>query len=97
MHHERWIFFLKDPRISLKAKGLMAVMDSLPEDCNHYLSTLMAICHARFDSKEAIKNALSELEQYGYIKTLELPGNRKSARKNHDYLWEIVENFKMEV
>ena len=92
MHHKRCLFFLKDPRLSLKAKGLLAGMDSLPKDCDHYLSTLMAIYHNRYDTDEAIRNALSELEEFGYVKTVELPGNRESAGKSHDYLWEIVEN-----
>lgn len=54
---------LKDRGISLKAKGLLSVILSLPEDWNYTTRGLAAICKEGVDS---IGAALRELESAGY-------------------------------
>lgn len=55
---------LKDRAISLKAKGLLSVILSLPEDWNYTTRGLAAICKEGVDS---IGAALRELESAGYL------------------------------
>ena len=53
-----------DANLSLKAKGLLSMMLSLPEDWNYTTRGLAAICKEGVD---AIGGALRELETAGYI------------------------------
>lgn len=55
---------LKDKGISLKAKGLLSVILSLPEDWNYTTRGLAAICKEGVDS---IGTALRKLESAGYL------------------------------
>ena len=55
---------LTDRGISLKAKGLLSVILSLPEDWNYTTRGLAAICKEGVDS---IGAALRELESAGYL------------------------------
>lgn len=55
---------LRNPRLSLKAKGLMTVMLSLPNDTWELsIAGLAELCK---DGKGAISSALKELEEEGY-------------------------------
>ena len=55
---------LKDRALTLKSKGLLSMMLSLPEDWNYTTRGLAAICREGVDS---IGTALKELERAGYI------------------------------
>lgn len=55
---------LRDKSLSLKAKGLLSQMLSLPEDWDYTLSGLSCINR---ESKDAIRTAVVELEKAGYI------------------------------
>ena len=55
---------LKNRTLTLKAKGLLSVMLSLPEEWNYTTRGLAAICREGVDS---IGAALRELEDAGYI------------------------------
>ena len=55
---------LKDTALSLKAKGLLSMMLSLPDEWNYTTRGLAAICKEGVD---AIGGALRELESAGYI------------------------------
>lgn len=55
---------LKNKGLSLKAKGLLSLILSLPDDWNYTTRGLAAICKEGVDS---ISGALKELEQAGYI------------------------------
>ena len=57
-------YHLRDKRLSLKAKGLLSQMLSLPEDWDY---TLAGLCYINRESKDAIRTAIHELEQAGYI------------------------------
>ena len=55
---------LRDTELSLKAKGLLSMMLSLPEEWNYTTRGLAAICK---EGADCIGSALRELEQAGYI------------------------------
>ena len=58
-------YHLRDKRLSLKAKGLLSQMLSLPEDWDY---TLTGLCYINRESKDAIRTAIRELEEAGYIR-----------------------------
>ena len=62
---------LKDSNLSLKAKGLLSMMLSLPDEWNYTTRGLAAICKEGVD---AIGKALKELELAGYIIRRQLRG-----------------------
>ena len=55
---------LDDPRLSLKAIGLLSKILRLPDDWDYTLEGLAHICK---EGKDAIRSAIVELEQAGYI------------------------------
>ena len=57
--------FLKDKALSLKAKGLLTVMFTLPEEWNYSIKGLCTLCNC---GETQIKNTLNELNFMGYIK-----------------------------
>lgn len=56
-------YHLRDKNLSLKAKGLLSQMLSLPEDWDYTLKGLALINREKID---AIREAVRELEQAGY-------------------------------
>ena len=55
---------LRNPDLTLKAKGLLSIMLSLPENWDYTLKGLSCICRENVD---AIRTAVWELEKAGYI------------------------------
>lgn len=55
---------LRDKNLSLKAKGLLSFMLSLPEDWDYSLKGLVSICK---ENKDAIRSALTELKMNNYL------------------------------
>ncbi len=64
-------FHLKDTGLSLKAKGLLSMFLSFPDDWNYSTRGLAAICKEGVD---AIGNTIKELEKAGYIIRRQLRG-----------------------
>ena len=58
-------YHLRDKELSLKAKGLLSQMLSLPDDWDY---TLAGLSHINRESKDAIRSAVNELEAAGYIR-----------------------------
>ena len=56
---------LRDKNLSLKAKGLLSFMLSLPEDWDYSISGLVSICK---EEETAIKTALKELKNQKYLR-----------------------------
>lgn len=78
---------LKDKRLSLKAKGLLSVMLSLPDTWDYSISGLVAICK---ESETAIKSTLNELKSCGYlVVTKKMPNETESGRI--EYVYDIFE------
>jgi len=64
-------YHLRDKALSLKAKGLLSMMLSMPEEWNFSTRGLAAICK---EGVEAVGNALKELEKAGYMVRRQLRG-----------------------
>lgn len=58
-------YHFKEKSMSLKAKGLLSLMLSLPDDWNYSISGLVALSK---DGKDSVMSALAELEKFGYLK-----------------------------
>ena len=65
-------FHLKDTALSLKAKGLLSMFLSFPDDWNYNTRGLAAICKEGVD---AIGSTIKELEKAGYIVRRKLRGS----------------------
>lgn len=73
--------FLREKRMSLKAKGLLALCLALPDDWNYSINGLCAICK---ESQTSIRSALKELETFGHLKR-----ERKQNEKGQ-FIYEYV-------
>lgn len=58
-------FHFKERKMSLKAKGLLSLMLSLPDDWNYSISGLVTLSK---DGKDSVMSALGELEKFGYLR-----------------------------
>lgn len=74
-------YHLRDKNLSLKAKGLLSFMLSLPEDWDYSLKGLVAICK---ESKDAIRSTLSELKDNNYLKIE--PSRSDNGTFEYDYI-----------
>ena len=75
---------LRDKNLSLKAKGLLSVMLSLPDNWNYSIAGLVAICK---ENDTAIKSALNELKENGYLIVNKLkPSKATKGKIGYEYL-----------
>ena len=78
---------LRDTNLSLRAKGLLSMMLSLPPDWDYSVEGLIAI---NKENVTAIKSALKELRDNGYlVVTKLLPNETESGR--FEYIYDIFE------
>ena len=75
-------YLCKDRRLSLKGKGLLTVMLSLPEDWDYTIRGLSAIL---LEGERAISSTLKELEALGYLERNVLR-NRKGVITDTEYI-----------
>jgi len=54
----------KNKSLSLKAKGLLSLMLSLPDDWNYNMQGLASLSRDGIDS---VRSAIKELEHHGYV------------------------------
>jgi hypothetical protein len=79
---------LKNKNLSLKAKGLLSVMLSLPNDWDYTIGGLVAISK---ENETTIKTTLNELKQNGYLTVTKLnPNQSKTGR--FEYIYDVFEN-----
>lgn len=77
-------YHLKEKDMSLKAKGLLSLMLSLPEDWDYSIKGLVSICK---EKESAIISTLTELKRFGYLKVNKLmPNETKSGRIEYEYI-----------
>lgn len=77
--------FLRNKEMSLKAKGLLALCLSLPDNWNYSLNGLCAICK---ESQTSIRSALKELETFKHLERK----RRKDDKGQFVYEYIIYEN-----
>lgn len=77
-------YHLRDKNLSLKAKGLLSFMLSLPEDWDYSINGLVSICK---EEETAIKSALKELKINKYLKINKLyPNQTKTGKIEYEYV-----------
>ena len=78
---------LKDKSLSLKAKGLLSLMLSLPDDWNYSINGLVSICK---DGERAVKSTIDELKQNNYVIVTKLFANETKTGRI-EYVYDIYE------
>ena len=74
---------LRDKKLSLKAKGLLSVMLSLPDNWDYSIAGLVAISK---ENETAVKSALNELKDNNYVVvTKENPTKSNGGRIKYTY------------
>lgn len=73
---------LRNKNLSLRAKGLLSVMLSLPEEWDY---TLKGLAHISKEGVDAIRSAIKELEKFGYIER-HRKRNKKGQLKTSEYI-----------
>ena len=77
-------YHCKDKEISLKAKGLLGLMLSLPSNWDYSINGLVAIVK---ENKAAVQSALKELEEHKYLKRTRV----QDETGRFDYVYDIYE------
>lgn len=65
---------LRDSEISFKARGLLTYMLSMPDNWKFYVSELAT--HSKKEGESAIRSAIEELEEAGYMKRVRQRGEK---------------------
>ena len=81
-------YHLREKEMSLKAKGLLTLMLSLPEDWDYSISGLASICA---ENETAIKTGLKELKKFGYLRISKIFPSKERGNKKIEYIYEIFE------
>lgn len=79
-------YHFKDKNLSLKAKGLLSQMLSLPNDWDYSIKGLASI---NKENETAIKNALDELKQCGYLVVTKVAP--KEGNNRISYVYDVFE------
>lgn len=77
-------YHFKDKNLSLKAKGLLSFMLSLPDDWNYTIDGLVNICR---ENETAIKNTLNELKENEYLEIKKV----QNEKGRFEYIYNIYE------
>ena len=77
-------YHFKDKNMSLKAKGLLSMMLSLPDNWNYSVEGLVAISK---ESKTVIQSTLKELEDLKYLKRTRV----QNSKGQFEYIYDIYE------
>lgn len=88
-------YHLRDKNMSFKAKGLLSMMLSLPDDWDYSIKGIASISK---ENEKAIKIILNELKELGYLRITKLkPNETKSGRIEYIYdIYEMSEYKKQE-
>lgn len=71
----------RERKMSLKTKGLLSLMLSLPDDWDYSIAGLVKLSK---DGKDSVMGALNELEQFGYLRRTKTYNNKKQF-SGYDY------------
>lgn len=78
---------LRDKDLTLKAKGLLSVILSLPDDWKYSIAGLASICK---EGTSAVKSALQELTDAGYVTVTKMYPNQTDSGRI-EYVYDIHE------
>lgn len=74
--------YLKDKKLSLKSKGLLTIMYSLPNEWDYSINGLCKITNSGITT---IRTILTELEIYGYLERIQT----KNEKGQFDYIYHV--------
>ena len=74
-------YHLRNKEMSLKAKGLLSLMLSLPDDWDYSLNGLVAICQ---ENESSIRAILKELETLGYLERIRTQNEKGQFEYNYN-------------
>lgn len=77
-------YHFKEKGMSLKAKGLLSLMLSLPNDWDYTIEGLVAICK---ENRTSITNTLNELKDFHYLEIKKT----QNSKGQFDYIYNIYE------
>lgn len=77
-------YHLKDKNMSFKAKGLLSMMLSLPDDWDYSIKGIISISK---ENKTSIQSALKELEENKYLKRTK----KQNEKGQFEYIYDIYE------
>lgn len=80
-------YHLQDKNLSLRAKGLLSLMLSLPDDWKFSIAGLASLC---IEKEQAVKSSLDELKASGYVVVTKLLPNQ-TASKRIEWLYDVYE------
>ena len=86
-------YHLREREMSLKAKGLLSLMLSLPNDWDYTIEGLVTICK---ENETAVKSTLKELKDFGYLEILKVQ-NQKGQFEYEYNIYEKPQRKKPEV
>lgn len=78
-------YHFKEKEMSLKAKGLLSLMLSLPDTWDYSINGLVAICR---ENETAINSTLKELKEFGYLSITKT----RNDRGYFEYTYDIYES-----
>lgn len=81
---------LRDKNLSLKSKGLLSVMLSLPDDWN---CSIVGLTSLSKDGKDSVIASLNELCKFGYVKMT----NQRNHKGQYETIYDIYENPNQEI
>lgn len=77
-------YHFREKDMSLKAKGLLSLILSLPDNWNYSIGGLVAICK---ENETAIKSTLAELKEFGYLEVVKnVPTSDNGGRISYEYI-----------
>ena len=82
-------YHLRDKRLSLKAKGLLSVMISLPAEWDY---TLAGLAYISKEGVSAIRAAIQELEENGYVTRARLRNEAGQLGDTEYTIYEFPQN-----
>jgi hypothetical protein len=80
-------YHLKEKNMSLKAKGLLSLMLSLPEDWDYSIKGLAKLSK---DNECSVETGLKELKEFGYLRVIKLMANETDTGRI-EYIYDIYE------
>lgn len=81
-------YHFREKNMTLKAKGLLSFMLSLPDDWDYSIAGLVALCK---ENERAIKSTLKELQEFGYLRITKLMPCKAENRSSIEYIYDIFE------
>ena len=81
----------REREMSLKAKGLLGLMLTLPEDYTYTVDNLVSLCK---EGATAVESALSELKDFGYLVVVRIVNSIDAMTASVAELpWEVIQTI----